>query len=153
MSNCIADMALNVFPVGNIVVKGGMVCMVASSFTASLQLTNDHVLPVSNIASTVNPWVCINKYKSPHCILTLLKCDSSNFPTYLIFAGYISFPAPSRSSCLYYLASPLITRCWFLVRSSLVVLRLIWCIWTVFGYMSSLYTILAHWSSMLTNIL
>ena len=45
------------FPVGNITVKGIVVCMVAGSFAASLQLTNDHVVPVSNIASTANLWV------------------------------------------------------------------------------------------------
>ena len=55
MSNCIANVATNVFPIGNIMVKGIMDCMVAGSFPASLQLTNDRVAPVSNIAGTVNP--------------------------------------------------------------------------------------------------
>ena len=57
MSNCIANVATNIFPVGNITFKGVVVCTVAASFDASLQLTNDHVAPVSNIVGTVNPWV------------------------------------------------------------------------------------------------
>ena len=50
-------MATNVFPIGNIMVKGIMVCMVAGSFSASLQLTNNRVVPVFNMAGTVNLWV------------------------------------------------------------------------------------------------
>ena len=50
-----------------------MGCMVANSFFASLQLTNDYVKPVSNIADTENPWVLISKHKRPNCTLTLLS--------------------------------------------------------------------------------
>ena len=57
MSTFGANVATNVFLVGNIIVKGIMVCMVASSFSASLQLTNDCIVPVSNMAGTANPWV------------------------------------------------------------------------------------------------
>ena len=36
MSNCIANVATNVFPIGNIMVKGIVVYIVAGSFAASL---------------------------------------------------------------------------------------------------------------------
>ena len=36
----------------------------------------------------------------------LLNCSLSTFPAYFISAGYISFPAFSRYSWLYYLALP-----------------------------------------------
>ena len=52
-----ASVATNNFSVINIMVKGILVCIVASSFYASLQLTNKHVAPVSNNAGTTNPWV------------------------------------------------------------------------------------------------
>ena len=57
MSNYMDDVAINVFPVGNGMVKGAMGCMVVGSFSASLQLTNDHEVHVSNMAGTVNTWV------------------------------------------------------------------------------------------------
>ena len=57
MFNYLAGVATNVFPVGNIMVKGIMGCTVDSSFCASLWLTNDHVASVSTIAGTSNPWV------------------------------------------------------------------------------------------------
>ena len=57
MSNYIANMATNVFPVNNVILKGTMGCMVAGSFYASLQLTNDRVALVSSIAGTVTLWV------------------------------------------------------------------------------------------------
>ena len=55
ISNFMADGATSVFLVGNIMVKGIMGCMVASSFSASLLLTNNRMVPVSNIASAANP--------------------------------------------------------------------------------------------------
>ena len=57
MSNCIANVATTVFPIGNVTVEGVGVCTVAGSFAASLQLINDRIAPVSNIDGTVNPWV------------------------------------------------------------------------------------------------
>ena len=106
MSNFVADVATNVFPVSNIIVKGVVVCMVANRFAANLQLKIDLVAPVSNIAGIMNPRVWIGKYNRPCCILTLLNCGSSSFPAYFISAAYISFPTPSQSLYLYYLASP-----------------------------------------------
>ena len=50
-------MATIVFPIGNITLRGVVVCMVADSFATSLQLTKDRMVPVSNIASTENLWV------------------------------------------------------------------------------------------------
>ena len=94
-----------VFPISNVIVKGVVVCTVASSFATSLPLTNDHIAPVSNIAGNANLWVLTGKYNRPHCILMLLNYDLSTFPAYLISTYYISFPAPFWSSCLYYLAS------------------------------------------------
>ena len=88
-------MATNVFLVGNITFKGIVVFTVAGSFAASLQLTNDHMAPVSNIAGTVNPWVLSGKNNRPHCTLMILNCSSSTFPTYLMSTGYASFPDPS----------------------------------------------------------
>ena len=49
MSSCIAAVATNVFHIGNVMVKGIVVCSVAGSFAASLRLTNDCIVPVSNI--------------------------------------------------------------------------------------------------------
>ena len=69
----IAIVATNVFPIGNVAVRGFMVYMVAGSFSASLLLTNDHVAPVSSIADIVNLWVFIGKYKRLCCILMLLS--------------------------------------------------------------------------------
>ena len=57
MSNYIDAVITDVFPVGNVIVKGIVVCIVAGSFAASLWLTNDRIAPISNIASTANPWV------------------------------------------------------------------------------------------------
>ena len=54
MSNCIANVATIVFPIGNIMVKDIVVCMVADSFAAGLWLTNICMAPVSNIAATMN---------------------------------------------------------------------------------------------------
>ena len=52
-----ANVATNIFPVGNTTVKGVVVYTVAGSFSSSFQQTNDHMVPVSNIAGTVNQWV------------------------------------------------------------------------------------------------
>ena len=68
-------MATNIFLIGNIMVRGIVVCIVASSFSASLQLANDHVVTVSNITDTANPWVLTGEYNRPHCILMLLNCS------------------------------------------------------------------------------
>ena len=56
-----ANVATNTSPVSNITVKGVVVCILASSFAASLQLTNNYVAPVSNIAGTGKPWVQTDK--------------------------------------------------------------------------------------------
>ena len=64
-----ANVATNIFPVGNITVI--VVYMVAGSYPASLLLTNDHVAPVSNIVGTANLWLWTRKYKKPCCVLTL----------------------------------------------------------------------------------
>ena len=69
MYKFIADVATNVFPIGNVTGRGIVICMVASSFSASLQLTNNHVVPVSNMADTANLWVYTGKYNRPPCIL------------------------------------------------------------------------------------
>ena len=52
----VANMATSVFSIGNVIVIGIMVYMVAGIFSASLWLTNDHMAPVSNMAGTANPW-------------------------------------------------------------------------------------------------
>ena len=54
MSSWIQDVATIVVPIGNITIRSIVVYTVANSFAASLQLTNDHVVPVSNIAGIVN---------------------------------------------------------------------------------------------------
>ena len=54
MSNYIANVVTNVFPIGNVIVRGVMVCMVASSLPASTQLTKDHMAPISNMTDTGN---------------------------------------------------------------------------------------------------
>ena len=100
------DMATSVFPVGSIMLKGIMGCTVAASFSASLQLTNNYIAPVSNIADTVNPWLWIGLYKRPCWVSMLLNYGYSTFPAYLVTASYVNFPAPSPSLCLDYLASP-----------------------------------------------
>ena len=61
----------NDLPICNVMFRGVVVHTVAGSFFASLQLTKNHMAPVSNIADTVNPWVLIGKYKRPYCMLTL----------------------------------------------------------------------------------
>ena len=88
-------MATIVFPVGNIMVRGIVVCMVAGSFAASLQLINDRMTPVYNIAGTENTKVWIGTYKRPYYILMLLNYELSPFPAYFMSTGYISFPAPA----------------------------------------------------------
>ena len=55
--NSMADVATSVFPVGNVIVKDVMVYTVAGSFSANLQLKNDHMAIVSNMVDTANPWV------------------------------------------------------------------------------------------------
>ena len=101
-----ANAATNIFPVGNIAPKGIVVCMVAGSFAASLWLTNNRVVPVSNMAGIANLWVWTDKYNRLCYIFALLNCELSAFPTYLMSADYISFPVPSQSLCQYYLALP-----------------------------------------------
>ena len=103
--NWIADVVVIVFPVGNITVKGDVVCTVAGNCAANLRLTNDRVAPMSSIAGTANPWVYTDRYKKPHCVCTLLSNGLSTFPACLMSAGCISFPAPSHCSCLYYWTS------------------------------------------------
>ena len=97
-----ADVAVIIFPVGNVTVSGVVVYTLAGSFAANLRLTNDHIVPISSIAGTANPWVYTDKYKRPHCICTLLNDGLSTFPTYLTAAGCISFLAPSLNLCLHY---------------------------------------------------
>ena len=50
-------MAVIVFLIGNVTVKGFVVYTIAGSFAANLRLTNDRVAPVSSIAGTANRWV------------------------------------------------------------------------------------------------
>ena len=105
ISNWIADVVVIVFPVGSVTVRGAIVCTVAGNYAANLRLTNDRIAPVSSTAGTVNPWVYTDRYKRPRCVCTLLSNGLSTFPTYLMSAGCISFPAPSRYSCPYYWTS------------------------------------------------
>ena len=93
------------FLVSNVTVSGVVVYTIASSFAANLQLKNDRVAPVSSIAGTANPWVYTDKYNRPRCVCILLNDGLSTFPTYLTFAGCISFPAPSLYLCPYYQTS------------------------------------------------
>ena len=102
ISNWIADVIVIVFPVGNVTVRGDVVCTVAGNCAASLWLTNDCVAPVSSMAGTANPWVYMDRCKRPCCVCTLLSNGLSTFPTYLISTGCISFPAPSHCLCPYY---------------------------------------------------
>ena len=104
--NYIAKVATNVLSISNVTVRGTVGCMVADSFSASLQLTHNHMESVSNIADTENPWVLIGKNKRPCCTLILLSSDWLTFPTYLMSTSYISFPLPSPDSCLGYSALP-----------------------------------------------
>ena len=53
-------MAVIIFPVGNVTVRGIIVYTIAGSFAANLRLTNDHVASVSSIASTSNEYIQIN---------------------------------------------------------------------------------------------
>ena len=48
-------MAVIVFPVGNVTIRGVIVYTIAGSFAANLQLTNDWIAPMSSIAGTANP--------------------------------------------------------------------------------------------------
>ena len=48
------NVATSVFPVGNVIIKDVGGCTVAGSFSASLQLTNNHVAPVFNTTDTAN---------------------------------------------------------------------------------------------------
>ena len=57
MFNYIADVATNVFPTGNIKVGVVIVYMLAGSFSASLLLTNECLVPISNMADNANLWV------------------------------------------------------------------------------------------------
>ena len=57
MSNYITDVVTSVLPVGYVTVKDVMGCTVAGSLSASLQLMNDHVVPLSNMAGIANLWV------------------------------------------------------------------------------------------------
>ena len=107
ISNCSAKVATNVLPFGNVMIRvAGSFSMVAGSFSARLQITNDHVAPVSNIADTSNSWVLIGNYKRLYCVLTLLSFGESTFPAYLISTGYISFLILSLDSCLGYSVFP-----------------------------------------------
>ena len=73
ISNSIAIVGTNVFPVGNATSRSFIVCTVTANSYPSLRLTNNHMAPVFNIADTMNLWVFIDKYKRPHCILILLS--------------------------------------------------------------------------------
>ena len=47
-------MAVIVFPVGNITIRGVIVYTIAGSFAANIWLTNDRIAPMSSIAGTAN---------------------------------------------------------------------------------------------------
>ena len=102
MPNYTTEVATNVFPTGSIMVRRFVVCAVAGSFSASLQLANDCMALMSNIANTENLWVLIGKYKRPCYVVMLLNSGLSTFPNYLISTGYISFAVPYPGSCLGY---------------------------------------------------
>ena len=48
-------MAVIIFPVGKVTVRGVAVYTIAGSFAANLWLMNDCIAPVSSIAGTANP--------------------------------------------------------------------------------------------------
>ena len=48
-------MAVIVFPLGNLTIRGAIVYTIASSFVANLWLINDCIAPMSSIAGTANP--------------------------------------------------------------------------------------------------
>ena len=73
ISNSTALVATNVFPAGNVMVRDVVVCIVADGFSTSLQLTNNHLDPVSYKADTANLWLLIGKYKRLHYMLVLLS--------------------------------------------------------------------------------
>ena len=64
-------MVPSVLSIENIMIRGAISCKVASSFLVSLQLTNDHMVPLSNIVYTENSWVQIGKYKHKQCYALL----------------------------------------------------------------------------------
>ena len=72
-SKFIAAVPTNIFPLCSVGVSGFIICMLAGRFSASLQLTNDYVAPVSSIADTANLRVFSSQYKKPYCILMLLS--------------------------------------------------------------------------------
>ena len=57
MSNWIDVVATIGFSIGNVMVRGIIVCTIARSFAANLRLANDHVVPVFSTAGTANLWV------------------------------------------------------------------------------------------------
>ena len=120
MSKFITILASNVFPIGNVMVRGFMVYIVAGSFFASLQLTNNYMAPVSSIADTENFLVLTGKYKIPHCILMLLSLGYSTFSAYIISTGYVSFPIFSTGLCLDYSVLPF---CYWVLASKKVFAR------------------------------
>ena len=134
--NCIAQVVPSVLPIGSVMVRGITSCMVTGSLSASLGLINNHVVLVSNIADIANPWVLIGNTKNHVAYLChLVSISQSSLLT-------LSLPARSVSLLLQihtYITQLclLITMLELLVRSLLIVLRLIWCIQTVFGYVSN----------------
>ena len=117
MSNYASKVATNIFPIGIVMVRSIVVCMVAGSFSASLWLINDCMAPLSKIANTANLRVLVSKNKRLCCILMLLKSGWPTFPTYLMSASYVSFPVPSPGSCPAYSASS--SYCWDVASSIL----------------------------------
>ena len=73
MYNYISKVATIVSPISNVMDRGVVVCTAAGSFFVSLQLTNDCVVPVSNLTDTGNLWLLIIKYKRLCYILMLLN--------------------------------------------------------------------------------
>ena len=61
ISSFITKVETSVLPVGNVSVRGVAYCIASCSHSASKQLANDHIAPVSNMADTVNPCVLIRK--------------------------------------------------------------------------------------------
>ena len=152
ISNYIAQIATNILPTGNVIVRGVVYFIVAGSFSASFQLTNNHIAPMFKIPDSANSWVLTGKFKRSHCILWLHSPGQSTFPTYFTSTSYVSFPIPFPDSCLCYsallsyyqaVASSRVLVCF--TRTYMVYPDNIWL------YRQFIQLVVAHRSSLLTN--
>ena len=117
-------MATIVFPIGNIMVRGIIVCTIAGSFAANLQLTNDCLAPVALLVLQIHGYRSMSTIGHIAFVRYLIMSCQPSLLTLHLLAESVSLllfgvHANNTEFCFF------ITRWWLPSRSLFVVLRLL----------------------------